>query len=54
MIPEKLKKYFRENLMVDRDNPILIQKAWRDHLSRKMHQIKKIETQERWRAGWDK
>ena len=38
MIPEELKKYdFRENLIVDRDNPILIQKAWRDRFSRKEH-----------------
>lgn len=36
MIPEKLKKYdFRSNLIVDPNNPILIQKAWRDHFAGK-------------------
>jgi len=38
MIPENLKKYdYRENLIVDEDNPILIQKAWRDRFSSKSH-----------------
>jgi len=43
MIPESLKKYdYRENLIVDKDNPILIQKAWRDRFSSESH----------WRAGY--
>jgi len=43
MIPENLKKYdYRENLIVDKDNPILIQKAWRDRFSGESH----------WRAGY--
>ena len=34
MIPDDLKTYdFRQNLIVDADNPILIQKAWRDRFS---------------------
>lgn len=33
MIREELKEYdYRENLIIDEDNPILIQRAWRDHL----------------------
>lgn len=40
MIPKELKKYdYRENLIVDKDNPILIQKAWRDRFSDKSHWI---------------
>jgi hypothetical protein len=43
MIPKDLKKYdFRKNLIVDKDNPILIQKAWRDRFSSEAH----------WRAGY--
>ncbi len=43
MIPENLKKYdYRENLIVDKNNPILIQKAWRDRFSSESH----------WRAGY--
>ena len=43
MIPKNLKKYdYRENLIIDKDNPILIQKAWRDRFSRKSH----------WQAGY--
>jgi len=43
MIPENLKKYdYRENLIVDKDNPILIQKAWRERFSGESH----------WRAGY--
>lgn len=38
MIPENLRKYdYRGNLIVDENNPILIQKAWRDRFSRKSH-----------------
>jgi hypothetical protein len=38
MIPAKLKDYdYRQNLMTDPDNPILIQKAWRDRFSAKGH-----------------
>ncbi|WP_290597945.1 MULTISPECIES: PGN_0703 family putative restriction endonuclease [unclassified Archaeoglobus] len=38
MIPENLKKYdYRENLIVDKNNPILIQKAWRDRFSSESH-----------------
>jgi hypothetical protein len=34
LIPEDKKQYdYRSNLIVDSDNPILIQKAWRDHFS---------------------
>ena len=34
IIPEDKKQYdYRSNLIVDPDNPILIQKAWRDHFS---------------------
>ncbi|MBN1869526.1 MAG: hypothetical protein JW847_02985 [Candidatus Omnitrophica bacterium] len=34
IIPEALKEYdYRTNLIVDKNNPILIQKAWRDHFS---------------------
>ncbi len=43
MIPEELKKYdFRNNLIIDSDNPILIQKACRDRFSSKSH----------WNAGY--
>lgn len=43
MIPKNLKKYdYRENLIIDKDNPILIQKAWRDRFSSKSH----------WQAGY--
>ena len=36
MIPENLAQYdFRTNLIADPDNPLLIQKAWRDHFSGK-------------------
>ena len=43
MIPKELKEYdYRENLIIDRDNPILIQKAWRDRFSDKCH----------WNAGY--
>lgn len=38
MIPESLKKYdFRPNLIVDPNNPVLIQKAWRDHFAGKSY-----------------
>lgn len=34
MIPKELETYdFRKNLIADQDNPVLIQKAWRDHYS---------------------
>jgi hypothetical protein len=34
MIPESLLKYdLRRNLIADSDNPVLIQKAWRDHFA---------------------
>lgn len=34
MIPESLAQYdFRSNLIADADNPVLIQKAWRDHFA---------------------
>jgi len=34
MIPECLNKYdYRDNIIVDKDNPILVWKAWRDHYS---------------------
>lgn len=40
---KELKKYdYRENLVVDRDNSILIQKAWRDRFSDESH----------WNAGY--
>ena len=40
---KELKKYdYRENLVVDRDNSILIQKAWRDRFSNESH----------WNAGY--
>jgi hypothetical protein len=43
MIPDELKEYdFRRNLICDHDNPILIQKAWRDRFSADSH----------WRAGY--
>lgn len=43
MIPEELKIYdYRENLISDKDNPILIQKGWRDRFSSKSH----------WNAGY--
>ena len=43
MISKELKKYdYRENLIIDRDNPFLIQKAWRDRFSGKSH----------WNAGY--
>ncbi len=38
MIPENLRKYdYRGNLIADKNNPILIQKAWRDRFSSKSH-----------------
>jgi len=37
-IPSELIKYdYRDNLIIDEDNPILIQKAWRDHFSKKSY-----------------
>jgi len=34
MIPESLAQYdFRHNLIADADNPVLLQKAWRDHFA---------------------
>lgn len=43
MIRNNLEKYdYRENLIVDKDNPILIQKAWRDRFSSESH----------WEAGY--
>jgi hypothetical protein len=34
MIPEKLEEYdYRENLIIDKNNPILVWKAWRDHFT---------------------
>lgn len=43
MIPNDLGMYdYRENLIVDKDNPILIQKAWRDRFSSTSH----------WQAGY--
>jgi hypothetical protein len=43
MIPGRLKHYdYRQNLIADPDNPILIQKAWRDRFSAKSH----------WEAGY--
>jgi len=34
MIPECLKEYdYRGNIIVDKDNPILVWKAWRDHFT---------------------
>jgi len=43
MIPEELKAYdYRENLISDQDNPLLIQKARRDRFSSKSH----------WKAGY--
>jgi len=43
MIPENLKQYdYRQNLIADKDNPILIGKAWRDRFSGESH----------WRAGY--
>jgi hypothetical protein len=43
MIPECLQKYdYRENIIIDKDNPILIWKAWRDRYSDKKH----------WKAGY--
>ncbi len=38
MIPKELNKYdYRTNLIIDKDNPLLIQKAWRDHFSNRSH-----------------
>lgn len=38
MIPDELKAYdYRENLITDQDNSILIQKAWRDRFSGTSH-----------------
>jgi len=43
MIPKNFKKHdYRGNLIVDKDNPILIQKAWRDRFSGEGH----------WREGY--
>lgn len=34
MIPDDLKQYdYRNNIIIDKDNPILIWKAWRDHFT---------------------
>jgi hypothetical protein len=43
MMHDNLKQYdYRQNLIADRDNPILIGKAWRDRFSGESH----------WRAGY--
>jgi len=43
MIPRELRKYdYRSNLIIDQNNPILIQKAWRDRYSSNSH----------WREGY--
>jgi len=38
MIPDDLKQYdYRGNIIIDKDNPILVWKAWRDRYSKESH-----------------